>query len=269
MLTKTKDAAFFARLYSGFEAEYFVMGKLFGAGLEAFKLPADFGFDLLVTNQKELNIGPVASNERVHAFPYVLQVKSRRIKPTDYGEGPNDRIEVVVNFRISKTEFEMLTTEDRGYLVCVAFLPIESGALGEKALYFWLKGSQLSQLKEHSYLLEVNENGKLLYDLKAAFRFRPTQTRESLIKRLVEDGQLTSSGAKVLEDLLPKEIGVSSNANEYVAFYRCHWTRSEEGYYGDRTIAKQLHAPHLELSKIGEIVVFPTDDNCESFPKLS
>ncbi len=40
---------FFERLYRGFEAEHYVAGKLFSAGYEAFKLPADFGFDLMVT----------------------------------------------------------------------------------------------------------------------------------------------------------------------------------------------------------------------------
>ncbi len=48
---------FFDRLYLGFEAEYYIMGQLYSAGFEAFKLPADFGFDLMVTNQKESSLG--------------------------------------------------------------------------------------------------------------------------------------------------------------------------------------------------------------------
>ena len=50
---------FYESLYKGFEAEYYVAGKLFSAGYEAFKLPGDFGFDLIVTNQKEQTKGPL------------------------------------------------------------------------------------------------------------------------------------------------------------------------------------------------------------------
>jgi hypothetical protein len=39
---------FFESLYKGFEAEHYVAGKLFSVGYEAFKLPGDFGFDLIV-----------------------------------------------------------------------------------------------------------------------------------------------------------------------------------------------------------------------------
>ncbi|MBI5968057.1 MAG: hypothetical protein HY882_09410, partial [Deltaproteobacteria bacterium] len=48
---------FFERLYRGFEAEHYVAGKLFSVGYEAFMMPADFGFDLIVMNQKERSKG--------------------------------------------------------------------------------------------------------------------------------------------------------------------------------------------------------------------
>ena len=40
---QTEKSEFFDRLYKGFEAEYLVMGRIYAAGLEAFKLPGDFG----------------------------------------------------------------------------------------------------------------------------------------------------------------------------------------------------------------------------------
>ena len=45
--------SFWDRLYKGLGAEYFITGELFMAGYEAFKLPADFGLDLIVTSQKQ------------------------------------------------------------------------------------------------------------------------------------------------------------------------------------------------------------------------
>jgi hypothetical protein len=136
-----KDTDFYSRLYSGFEAEHFVAGKFFGAGLEGFKLPADFGFDLLVSNQKETSIGANAAIKRVFPFPYAIQVKSRRITDAHFGGGPNGRTEATINFRISKSEFELLSTEERSYLVCVAFPPSKDSALGDQVLYYWLRGT--------------------------------------------------------------------------------------------------------------------------------
>jgi len=261
------DTDFFSRLYSGFEAEHFVTGKFFGAGLEAFKLPADFGFDLLVSNQKETSIGTTTPIERAFSFPYAVQVKSRRITDTHFIEGPNGRPEAVINFSISGSEFELLTSEARSYLVCVAFPPVKEISIADHVLYFWLSGTQLAWLHKHTYLQEVTNNGKLQYDLKVGFRFLPTQSRQSVLERLQQDGKLTSEGAKELEGMLPAELGTGWGA-EYVALYRRPWSKSEGGYYSTRNVSKRLKACHLDLSYVGTEVSFPTDDSCESFPTL-
>lgn len=264
------DTDFFSRLYSGFEAEYFVTGKFFGAGLEAFKLPADFGFDLLVSNQKELSIGttlPTSPVNRVSPFPYVVQVKSRRITDAHFAEGPNGRPEARINFRISASEFELLSSEKRSYLACVAFPPVIEKSIADQVLYFWLTGNQLAVLHKHSYLQKTTVNGKLEYDLKVGFRFLPTQSRQSLFERLKKEGKLTHEGAKELEEILPAELGTGWGT-EYVALYRCPWANSKKSYYGDRTVSKQLRACHLDLSYVGVEVSFPTHDDCESFGSI-
>jgi hypothetical protein len=74
---------FFEGLYKGFEAEYYVAGKLFSVGYEAFKLPGDFGFDLIVTNQKEQSIGP-RQEGRLLEPPFAVQVKCRSLRPSDF-----------------------------------------------------------------------------------------------------------------------------------------------------------------------------------------
>jgi hypothetical protein len=268
MGANARDVGFFSRLYSGFQAEYLVAGKLFGAGLEAFKLPADFGFDLLVTNQKETSIGPAHAVQRAHSFPYAVQVKSRRVVEDMYTPGPNSRIEVVVNFRLSNSELDLMSSEDRSYLVCIAFLPAKPEVLGEPALYFWLKGSQLTALHQHSYLREIVHADTAQYDLKVGFRFLPRQTKRALLERLRSAGHVTPEGENELDAILPEELGVSWNAKEYVVLYRCAWTKPE-GYYGHRNVARLLRPPHLDLSKIGTAVEFPTEDTCPSFPAIS
>lgn len=261
------DTDFFSRLYSGFEAEHFVTGKFFGAGLEAFKLPADFGFDLLVSNQKEASIGTASQIKRAFPFPYAVQVKSRRITDAHFAEGPNGRPEARINFRISASEFELLSAETRSYLVCVAFPPIKTTSIADQVLYFWLTGYQLGLLHKHSYLQKVTDNGKLQHDLKVGFRFLPTQSRQSLFERLQKEGKLTPEGAKELEGILPAELGTGWGT-EYVALYRRPWTNSKGGYNGDRTVSKQLRACHLDLSYVGTEVSFPTHDDCESFASI-
>jgi hypothetical protein len=77
---------FFEGLYKGFEAEYYVAGKLFSVGYEAFKLPGDFGFDLIVTNQKEQSIGPPRKG-RLLEPPFAVQVKCRSLRPLDFQRG--------------------------------------------------------------------------------------------------------------------------------------------------------------------------------------
>lgn len=261
------DTDFFTRLYSGFEAEHFVTGKFFGAGLEAFKLPADFGFDLLVSNQKETSMGTAVPVKRTSPFPYAVQVKSRRITDVHFVEGPNGRPEAIINFKISSSEFELLSAEARSYLACVAFPPAKEISIADQVLYFWLSGFQLALLHKHMYLREVTDNGKRQYELQVGFRFLPAQSRQSVLERLQKEGKLTADGAKDLEGILPAELRTGWGT-EYVALYRCPWSRSEGGYHGERTVAKQLKACHLDLSHVGTEVSFPTDDDCESFPPI-
>lgn len=105
--------SFFDRLYTGFRAEYFVMGELFGAGYEGFKLPADFGFDVLATNQKESSLGAAPIGRAIDP-PYALQVKSRNILRTSFGDGPSGRPETFTEFWITERDFELISAEQGG-----------------------------------------------------------------------------------------------------------------------------------------------------------
>jgi hypothetical protein len=81
---------FFERLYRGFEAEHYVAGKLFSAGYEAFMMPGDFGFDLMVTNQRERSKGPRLRG-RLLEPPFAVQVKSRRLMSSDFRPSTSGR----------------------------------------------------------------------------------------------------------------------------------------------------------------------------------
>lgn len=212
---------FFDRLYLGFEAEYYVMGQLFGTGYEGFKMPADFGFDVLVTNQKKQSLSPNAIDRRVLPPPYALQVKSRRIGGADLCEGPNGRPEVVVDFAIKEDELNLIISEKNTYLVCVVFLNDFQTSPSGKVLYFWLHSLHLQDLKEKGYLRqETISVNKRRYVLKSCIRLLPTVNTKSIFEKLVEQGDLTEKGRRHLLSVLPENLPMSWNASEYISLMR-------------------------------------------------
>ncbi len=96
---------FFDRLYKGYAAENFITGQLFENGFEAFRLPADFGVDLVVTNQFKKLKNKGIDDE---SFPFGLQVKSRRLRESDTLQGPNGRNEYQFYYLIKNDEITVL-----------------------------------------------------------------------------------------------------------------------------------------------------------------
>lgn len=228
-------------------------------------MPGDFGFDLLVSDQRHRSLGSSVAVHRAVDFPYALQVKSRRLREHHYSKNSTGRREAVVNFRISAPELDLLVEEPGGYLVCVAFPPAEDHLLGEQVLSFWLHGTQLARLRGNSYFSEVlDDRGAKGYELKVGFRFLPTQSRSTLLARMQAEGKLTEAGAETLRSALPEELGTGWGA-EYVALYRREWSPKEKKFIGDNTAGRKLKAWHLNLHQIGTEAEFPTDDNCENF----
>lgn len=176
---------FFNRLYQGFEAENLVAGRIFAAGLEAFKLPGDFGFDLLVSNQFELlKAGQDGKppKARGFAFPYVLQIKSRWTVPPQLN--PNKRYEVTVNFYLSEPEFAKITGSSSAFLVCVGFLPAQSGELLNRPMLFWADGAWLRCARGCGYLLPDVFRGNPRLKLTLVYRSKPVVSASDVLGEL-------------------------------------------------------------------------------------
>ena len=212
---------FFDKLYLGFEAEHYVMGQLYGAGFEAFKLPADFGFDLMVTNQKELSL---TSNQKKRDLkpPYALQIKSRRISPEKFYKGPNGRPSADVDFLLSEKELNLMLENPNAYLVCVVFFTNEQNKLHKRTIYFWLGSSHLNTILSRGYIQsgEKTNGQKDTFIIKVNIRLLPTQKTDTLLQSLMENGNLTKEGKKILANSLPVEIPVKDNAHEYISLKR-------------------------------------------------
>ncbi|MGM3304839.1 hypothetical protein ACSQ6I_02460 [Anabaena sp. WFMT] len=210
---------FFDRLYLGFEAEYYIMGRLFGAGYEAFKMPADFGFDILVTNQKEQSL-PSKTKQRDVQPPYALQVKSRRIKEEDFQNVQNGRPELIVAFTITSKNLDLMLSHDNAYLICVIFVTDLSGIITNKVIHFWLSKSHLQDIKSLGGFRKQPDKQDI-YELKSRIRLRPTTNTDSFLQeKLVDKGYLNKQGKEILLEELPKNLPRNWNATEYISISR-------------------------------------------------
>lgn len=188
-----QDLRFFDRLYQGFEAEYLVTSALFGAGLEAFKLPGDYGFDLLVSDQwrstRSRTVAEPLCDTRM-PFPYVLQVKSRRAQLSDIRlvEGV-ERRELEMKFSLKQHEYDLLVADERSFLVCVLFMPPDQRTVSVRPLTFWLTGAQLRNMHEREYLIaSIDDRGQPWLTLNVVYRFVPMIRRRLLLSSCLKHG---------------------------------------------------------------------------------
>lgn len=275
---------FFDRLYQGFEAEYLVASALFGAGLEAFKFPGDFGFDLLVSNQwratRDRSL-PSATGDGCVPFPYAIQVKSRRAQATDISlVDALDRRELETTFSFKQDELDRLMADKQAFLVCVLFMPPDQRALSTRPLIFWLQGPQLQKMHERQYLVpHIDDRGQRRLTLHVVYRFMPMMRRDYLADQvfetldffktqLDEDNALLASFDKAIADsrsrmmeLLPEAVKSNGAGSEYIAFKRCDWD-SKAGQFGTKlTKAKKLETVQTDLANLGAAIKpFPIDD---------
>ena len=209
---------FFERLYKGFEAEHYVAGKLFSVGYEAFKLPADFGFDLMVTNQKEKSMGPHQKG-RLHEPPFAVQVKSRGLRASDFKTAASGRDEGRVSVSIKKEELDLLISKKRNFLVVVLFVDGDERRFEDRAIHFWFGSGHIKALLEQGYFL-LNDADRRVRNLMCSLRMLPMLSVGDLLDGLVSQNQLTEEGRGILASELPERVPRNWNASEYVAIAR-------------------------------------------------
>lgn len=210
---------FFAKLYLGFQAEHYVAGELFSAGYECFKLPGDFGFDLMVTNQKELTQGD-KNTKREFGLPYAVQVKSRRISlHNDHIEfGANDRPLLKCDFFLKKNEADVIIRDDRAFCVFVIFLEDSSSRHVRRHVAFWIHSKKISELREKKFLRQIEgKDHEQLELLSVRLLSKPIVKREKMIEQLMKENDVTEKGVRIIRKYLPNNLPSAWDASEYVA----------------------------------------------------
>jgi len=216
-MEETMSNSFFDRLYKGYSAESFITGQLFENGFEAFRLPADFGIDLVVTNQfKKL------SNRKTdnHSFPFGFQVKSRRLREADTLLGPNGRNEYQFSYLLKSDEIRILKEFSNSAYVFVFIIPF---GFSIKNIYaFCIHSNEIDNMIEHEFFIEKSEG----YVLNVCFRALPQQKREIFISEMSAKGLIDESGIKFLEKNLPESFPRHWNASE--GLYLCRKSYSKD-----------------------------------------
>ena len=234
---------FFERLYRGFEAEHYVAGKLFSVGYEAFMLPADFGFDLIVTNQKERSKGPRLEG-RLLEPPFALQIKSRRLMSSDFRPSTSGRDEAEVSILVKKEDLDLLVNTNYSFLVIVVFIQGDAKRFEDRIIHFWFSSAHVNAIVERGYFLP-DEKDRRVRKLMCGLRMFPMLVVEPLLGTLVSQNHLTEEGRRILLSEIPERVPKTWRASEYVALARK--ARDKTGDLVWRPVPKELY----ELSNMG------------------
>jgi len=234
---------FFERLYRGFEAEHYVAGKLFAAGYEAFMLPGDFGFDLIVTNQKERSIGPRLQGRCLEP-PFAVQIKSRRLISSDFRSSTSGRDEAEVSISIKREYLDLLVSTDYSFLVIVLFIQGQGKRFEDRTIHFWFSSTHVNALVERGYFLH-DEKDRRVRKLMCCLRMFPMLAVGPLLGTLVSQNHLTEEGRRILLSEIPERVPKTWRASEYVALARKARDKT------DNLVWKQVPRELCELSNMG------------------
>ena len=234
---------FFERLYRGFEAEHYVAGKLFSVGYEAFMLPADFGFDLIITNQKERSRGPRLRG-RLLEPPFALQIKSRQLMSSDFQPSTSGRDEAEVSISIKNEDLDLLVSTNYSFLVIVLFIQGDAKRFEDRTIHFWFSSAHVNALIERGYFLP-DEKDRRVRKLMCGLRMFPMLVVEPLLDTLVSQNHLTEEGRRILLSEIPERVPRTWSASEYVALARKARDKTDDLVW--RQVPKEL----CELSNIG------------------
>lgn len=234
------DASFFGRLYKGYAAEHLISSELYARSFEVFRLPADFGFDLVVTNSFRASAQQATPEA---AFQFCLQVKSRRLKPQDITRtGSNGRPEAKCAFWFSQHEIDLLASHENAAVVFVMYFP-DSERHPPK--YFLIHARDIARLIKHRYLRPSSDG----YELAVTYVMRPQADLAHILDGLLTSGEVTKAGAERLKKIVPATFDKNWNASPYLKFAR------DSHQAGDKRTLQRMMEPVTDFS---EFPHFPT-----------
>ncbi|MFM0718113.1 hypothetical protein PQQ53_34690 [Paraburkholderia strydomiana] len=147
-------------LYLGAAGEHYVMSECFRHDREAFKLPIDRGFDLVVTNAcKHLSFpaSTIGASQQpaLDEIPLYLQVKSRQVQPK---QAPNEnRPRWEGSFSIKESDLSLICNTPNAALACVLFIDASDQLSKSRTTYaWWMSSAHVKRLYESGHFIKTN-----------------------------------------------------------------------------------------------------------------
>jgi hypothetical protein len=148
-------------LYLGAAGEHHVMSECFRHQREAFKLPIDRGFDLVVTDAyRHLSradittpqTGLPASDEP----PLYVQVKSRQAKPAHMSEHGDQRPRWEGCFSVKDSDLRLICDTPNAILACVLFIDTSDQlSMALTAYAWWMSSTKAKRLRETNHFIKT------------------------------------------------------------------------------------------------------------------
>jgi len=226
------NSDFFDKLYRGYSAEKFITAQLFEYGFEAFRLPADFGIDLVATNQfKKLK----SKKNYDNSFPFGFQVKSFRVQKSHECKGPNGRKEYRFFYLITPDNLKTLQEYPNSALAFVFMIPF---GYSIKNIYaFCIHSSEIDNMIQNKFFIDyISKEKKRFYQLNVCFRAFSQQNREDFIAEMVDRILIDKHGIEFLRDNLPEEFPKNWKAKEGLYLCRKHGGKNPQDLLVDRAI---------------------------------
>lgn len=212
-------------LYRGLGYEYYTASKLWQMGLEAYKMDADFGFDIFAFNQREKTFNEALEKK------YLFQIKTRII--TEFKNENTTaglRKTATTEFFIKKEQFEWLLKEPNAILVCYLVDGSEAGKRKYLA-EFWLDNNYLTYLNNNNYFLENKEEKKIIFKVRyqsiATLKDELTsKLSELIIKTDTSEYKEICNELQTIKSLIKKSSIENENSN--INFYLISEDNREE-----------------------------------------
>lgn len=155
-------------LYLGAAGEHHVMAECFRHQREAFKLPIDRGFDLVITNAyRHLSradvAAPTTSLPTSDEAPLYVQVKSRQAKPErPSGESRSERPSWEGCFSIKVSDLRLICDTPNAILACVLFIDTSDQlSMARTAYAWWMSSSKVKDLRDTGHFFKTESAEEL------------------------------------------------------------------------------------------------------------
>lgn len=155
-------------LYLGAAGEHHVMAECFRHQREAFKLPIDRGFDLVITNAyRHLSrvdfADPTTSLPTPDETPLYVQVKSRQAKlELPKGGSRKERPSWEGCFSIKVSDLRLICDTPNAILACVLFIDTSDQlSMARTAYAWWMTSTKVKNLRDTGHFFKTESAEEL------------------------------------------------------------------------------------------------------------